>query len=259
MKKLFNRPVPWLVSAAALAVAGILAYVTGGRPMLFALMALWGLAACACVLALSCVMGEGRGRILRRLLAGAMAAGVLAFGGLEAVVLSGCRTDLSGEGTAIVVLGANLWGEEPSPVLRCRLLAALDCWHQNESLPIVVTGGQADDEVMSEAACMAGWLMKNGVPEASILLEEQASNTLENMRFSISILQAHGIPAETLIVVSNGPHLSRVRMLAKRCGAKADCVSARTPGALSYQAYFACREGAALVKSWLFDREVPHA
>lgn len=251
--------VGWWIAAGGLFAAGIAVRAIGGRGMLFALMVLWGLAVCAGVIAISCQVGEGIGRRIRLSLCAMVALGVLAFAGLEAVVLTGSRTTVSGEPDAMVILGANLWGEEPSPMLKSRLNAALDYLEDHPDMTVVVTGGMADDEVMSEAACMADYLTDRGVDENQILLEEQAGNTLQNLSFSIDLLHEAGYGAGHLLVVSNGAHLARVRMLAQRCGVQADCIAAETPGAVTYQIYFTCREGAALVKSWLFDREVPHA
>ena len=45
---------------------------------------------------------------------------------LEALVVWGGVTRLKGEPDVVVVLGAKLWGEQPSPALRNRLDAALD-------------------------------------------------------------------------------------------------------------------------------------
>lgn len=249
----------WLAAAGVLFAAGIAVRVMGGRGMLFGLMVLWGLAVCAGVIALSCQAGGRTGRRIRQGLCAVIALGVLAFAGLEAVVLTGSKTTISGEPDAMVILGANLWGEEPSPMLQSRLDAALDYLEDHPDLTVVVTGGMDDGEVMSEAACMAHYLETHGVDKGQIVLEEQAANTLQNLSFSVDVLRRAGYDADRLLVVSNGAHLARVRMLAQRCGVQADCIAAETPGAAAYQIYFHCREGAALVKSWLFDREVPHA
>ncbi len=259
MKKRFVfRAAGWLALSGGLFAAGIGVEALGGRGMLFGLLVLWGLAVCAAVLALSCRVGERCARRIRRGLCIVLGLGLLAFAGLEGVVLAGSRTTITGEPDALVILGANLSGEEPSPVLQSRLDAALDYLEDHPDTLVVVTGGMDDGEVMSEAACMANYLEAHGVDSGQILLEEQAANTLQNLAFSIDVLQKAGYDADRLLVVSNGAHLARVRMLAARCGVQADCIAAETPGSLAYQIYFSCREGAALVKSWLFDRRVAH-
>ena len=246
----------WALIALLLFLAGGVARLLGGRPMLFALLVLWGLGFCALVMALSTLAGQKIRRRIRQVLIGVLCLGVALVGALEAVVLMGCHSDNTGTADAMVILGANLWGEAPSPVLKARLDTALDYLEHHEDMIVVVSGGKGDDEVMTEASCMAQYLQAHGVDPAQILLEEEATNTLQNLSYSMALLSAQGIPAQRFLVVSNGPHLTRVRMLARRCGVKADGLSAPTPGGWAYQLYFHCREGAALVKSWLFDREV---
>ncbi len=247
------------VSAPVLVLLGLVAWLMGGRPMLFVLLVCWGLAACAALAAISWRMGERRGKCLRRCLAALLCAGIAAFGALEGVVLMGAHTVIDHEPQAMVILGAKLWDAEPSPVLQARLDTALDYLEAHPDLTVVVSGGQADGEVMSEAACMADYLAERGVPKTQILLEEQARNTLQNISFSKDVLETAGLQADRLLVVSNGAHLARARMLGRRCGAEVSVLAAPTPGPLVYRIYFNCREAAALAKSWLFDREVPHA
>ena len=98
--------------------------------------------------------------------------------------------------------------------------------HQQESfrngdivgITIVTSGGQGSNEPTSEARCMADYLMEGGVPEDQILLEDQSHNTKENFLYSKELLADEGIDVgETdVLVVSNGFHLTRARMLAER-------------------------------------------
>lgn len=246
----------WGLTAVLLFLGGGVVRLLGGRPMLFALLVLWGLGFCALVMALSTLARPKIRRRIRQVLMGVLCLGVALFGALEAVVFLGSRSDVTGKGDAMVILGANLWGEAPSPVLQARLDTALDYLKEHSDMIVVVSGGMADDEVMTEASCMAQYLQAQGVDPSRILLEERAQNTLQNLSYSIALLKAQGITPRRLVVVSNGPHLARVRLLARRCGVQAEGLSAPTPGGWAYQLYFNGREGAALVKSWLFDREV---
>ena len=66
---------------------------------------------------------------------------------------------------------------------------------------------------------MADYLMERGVEEDQLLLEEQSHNTDQNLRYSRELLEAEGCDlSQGVVVVSNGFHLTRARMLAERAG-----------------------------------------
>jgi uncharacterized SAM-binding protein YcdF (DUF218 family) len=94
--------------------------------------------------------------------------------------------------------------------LLVRLRAALDYLADKPDIPIVVTGSQGPGEEISEARCMADWLTEQGVAPERIILEEQAKNTEENIRYSLELLARHGIDTTSNIaVVSADYHLCR--------------------------------------------------
>lgn len=101
---------------------------------------------------------------------------------------------------------------------------------------------------------MAFYLEAQGIPPEQIILEEQAANTMQNLQFSKRLLEEQGIPTDNLLVVSSAPHLARTRLLARRNGLTISTLSAPVPGGTAYKTYFQLREGAAIVKSFLFDR-----
>lgn len=66
---------------------------------------------------------------------------------------------------------------------------------------------------------MADYLMERGVEEDQLLLEERSHNTDQNLRYSRELLEAEGCDlSQGVVVVSNGFHLTRARMLAERAG-----------------------------------------
>ena len=123
---------------------------------------------------------------------------------------------------ALVVLGAGLYGDRVSATLALRLDAAYDFWQQHPSLPIVVTGGQGPDEWIPEAEAMADYLVRRGVPEEKILLENLSTSTYENLAnardliISASLNQgsASGSQKASVIVVTSGYHLYRAIRIA---------------------------------------------
>lgn len=149
-------------------------------------------------------------RIAKRVLAVLLVLGVLLFASLEAAVICWAETDNETPVAGVIVLGAGVNGTEPSLSLRVRLEAALRYIQDKPDIPIVVTGSQGPGEEISEARCMADWLIAHGVDEGRILVEDQADNTRENVAFSQAILYANGYdPLATYAVVSNDYHLFR--------------------------------------------------
>ena len=61
---------------------------------------------------------------------------------------------------------------------------------------------------------MADWLMDRGVAAERILLEDQADNTEENIKFSQAMLRNKGIDtAANIAVVTSDYHLCRAALL----------------------------------------------
>lgn len=133
---------------------------------------------------------------LRRVFLALLAAGFVFFAVLEIRVVSCARTD-DAPAAALIVFGAGVDGRAPSLTLRSRLEAALEYIRiqdqRRPDMPVVVTGAQGRGEEISEARCMADWLIARGVEPERIWLEEQATNTEENVRYSIHLLAERGV------------------------------------------------------------------
>lgn len=159
---------------------------------------------------------------------------------------------------ALVVLGAGLTGTRVTRILAERLLAAL-ALHASlrvgegggtqpgeaqpveaqpvppsggaQPVPVVVSGGQGSDEVTSEAAAMATFLVDHGLDPASILLEDRSTSTRENLVHSADLV-AERSPAGVagrLVVVTNGFHIHRTAALGRALGLDLVVVGCRTP------------------------------
>ena len=182
-------------------------------------------------------------------------AGVLAFAVLLGAVLAGAHDRIEGDPQVMIVLGCQVRDNGPSVLLQDRLDEALDYWTDHPDLTVVVSGGQGSNEPTTEARAMADYLMDAGVPEEQILLEDQSHNTMQNLSYSKQLLdQLEVDQSDGVIVVSNGFHLTRARMLAERAGFDpVSTLAAPSSHTLSrIQMYI--REPLALVKSFLLDR-----
>lgn len=183
--------------------------------------------------------------------------GVLSFCSLFAAVMYGSYNHITGDPQVMVILGCRVMpGGEPSMLLQDRLETALDYLEEDPDILVVVSGGQGSNEPVSEAACMAGWLEERGISEDRIFQEDQSSNTKENLIFSKDLLAREGIDVgETdVLVVSNGFHLTRARMLAERFGYGEVSTLAAPSSHIPSRIQMYIREPLALVKSFLLDR-----
>lgn len=182
-------------------------------------------------------------------------AGVLAFGVLLGLVLGGARDDVSGDPKTMVVLGCQLYDWGPSIMLRDRLDKALDYLADHPETTVVVSGGQGAEEPTSEAQGMAGYLADHGFPRENIILEDRSVNTFQNLSYTARLLEESGIGVEEgVVVVSNGFHLTRAKMLAGRVGFENVSVLAAPSSHTPTRLKMYVREPLALVKSFLFDR-----
>ena len=192
---------------------------------------------------------------LLALLAAVLAA-LLSFAVLLGVVLTGARDHIVGKPQVMVILGCKVESWGPSILLQDRLDKALDYLEDHPDLTIVVSGGQGNDEHQSEAQCMYDYLTDHGVDGGQILMEDQSHNTWENICFTQELLQAEGVDTSEMLVVSNGFHLARVRMLWDRAweGEYTLSTLAAPSSHIPSRLKMYIREPLALVKSYLFDR-----
>ncbi|MCL2527036.1 MAG: YdcF family protein [Defluviitaleaceae bacterium] len=152
----------------------------------------------------------------------------------------------------VIVLGGGIRFGEVRPTLQRRLDQALAYHQRNPHAMILVTGGSGYGEVISEAEAMARYLIRNGVPQGQILLEEEATSTYTNMSFSREILDAHFNTPPRAVVVTSDFHMFRSARFAQRLGIEATIYPASTPW-LGAPFYYV-REVAAVIKMWVIGR-----
>lgn len=132
------------------------------------------------------------------------------------------------EPEAIIVLGSGLIGDKVPPLLAQRLIKGKAIYDQFQGRPtIIVSGGQGADELTSEAAAMANYLIEHGVPKDSILLENRSRNTFENLTFSKTILEEQGL-GKSVLVVTNSFHALRAGVFMRRLKIPGRSVGSKT-------------------------------
>lgn len=193
---------------------------------------------------------------VRALLSLALAA-VLAFSTLLGFVLYGSYDHVEGTPDTMLILGCQVYPWGPSVLLQDRLDEALEYLKEHPDMTVVVSGGQGPDEHVSEASCMRDYLVAAGISSERILLEDQSHNTVQNITYSAQLMQEHELDLKQgVLIVSNGFHLTRARMLWDRVTGEGEHLStlAAPSSHLPSRLYMYIREPLALVKSFLFDR-----
>lgn len=133
----------------------------------------------------------------------------------------------SNENTTLVVLGCKVRDGRPSLMLQRRLDAAYKYLSEHESVSVVVSGGQGDDEAMSEAECMKGYLTAKGIAPGRIIMEDRSTTTKENLEFSKKLIEQNGLPQQVTLV-TDGYHQLRAQMLAEKIGIHPNNISGYT-------------------------------
>lgn len=140
---------------------------------------------------------------------------------------------------AMIILGAKVNGEEVSKTLKLRLDKAIEYYNQDNSINIIVSGGQGTDENITEALAMKRYLEVNGVNSNNIIEENKATTTLENIIYSKEILDDMDINGKVLIVTSDY-HLFRGRFIASILGIRNEGLCSMS--SLSGRLYYMIRE-----------------
>lgn len=175
---------------------------------------LW-LAASAALLAAGALCGRTLPKWLRYTWRGLWILGLTALLGLGCLVASGMFSQAPAGMDALVVLGARVDPDGPSPALRHRVEAVAAILPNHPDAVIIASGGQGADEPMSEARCIRDELVKRGVPVERILMEEKSTATAENLAFSRELLPKDDARVG---IVTNNYHVWRALRLARRVG-----------------------------------------
>ena len=176
--------------------------------------------------------------------------GILFYLGVVAMVVY--RTNnvpAAGEYDAIIVLGAQVKPDgEPSIQLQWRLDAAYKAWQERNCL-VVVCGAQGANEPATEASVMKAELVRQGVPEESILMDDKSFNTRQNINNAISLMEGRGV--DRVLIVTSDYHLPRSMALAEDAGLEASGVGSPTKQGLRFWGKNYGREGLAWIKYWM--------
>ena len=150
------------------------------------------------------------------LLLGAVGLVGIVYGTALALVWRAARTDQRRAAGAIVVLGAAQYNGRPSPVLRARLDHALALQQEGLAPLIVVTGGIGSGDRESEATVGRRYLLGLGVDDSAVVVVAKGKDTDETMAAVAEWVRDRGLT--DVLLVSDGFHLARLRVVARRHG-----------------------------------------
>ena len=88
----------------------------------------------------------------------------------------------------VIVLGARVRGTKISNSLKQRLDRAIEYSEEYPNTVLVLSGGKGPGEEISEARAMYEYLQYNGIPEDKLLIEDQSSDTVQNIEFSRTVI-----------------------------------------------------------------------
>ena len=129
----------------------------------------------------------------------------------------------------ILILGAGIFTEEVTPMLKDRLECALKLFNSNPNAQIIVSGGQGPDEPISEALAMQRYLIANGVPPHNIVMEDRSTSTYENVKFT-KLLLSKLLPRNAkMICVTSQFHILRALRFGQKFNLKFKGLGSRTP------------------------------
>lgn len=115
----------------------------------------------------------------------------------------------------IIVLGAGVWGENPSPMLEDRLLEGIKLYENNVAPKIIMTGDHGREEY-DEVNVMKKFAMDKGVPSGDIFMDHAGFSTYESLYRAKEIFEA-----DKVVIVTQEYHLYRALHIANKLGIEA--------------------------------------
>lgn len=116
----------------------------------------------------------------------------------------------STEYDCILVLGAGIRGNKPSPMLEERLLTSIDLYNSSISEKILVSGDDSKEDY-DEVSVMKNYLKENSIPSHDIFIDHYGISTYDSIYRAKKIYKA-----KKIVIVTQKYHLYRALYIAKR-------------------------------------------
>lgn len=115
----------------------------------------------------------------------------------------------------IIILGAGIWGDKPSPMLEDRLLEGIKLYQNGVSDKIIMSGDHARKEY-DEVNIMKNYAIEKGIPSENIFMDHAGFSTYESIYRAKDIFEA-----KKVVIVTQKYHLYRALYIANRLGLEA--------------------------------------
>lgn len=125
----------------------------------------------------------------------------------------------------IIVLGAAVKDNQPSPVFAERIQHAVALYQQGFANKLIFTGGIGQGKLYSESSVARQFAQGLGIPIAAIYIEENSHTTQQNLAEATKLMQQHAL--KTAILVSDPLHMKRAMWMTQ--DQKLAAVSSPTP------------------------------
>ncbi|MBW4555205.1 MAG: YdcF family protein [Trichormus sp. ATA11-4-KO1] len=126
---------------------------------------------------------------------------------------------------AAIVLGAAVWGEEPSPVFQERINHAITLYKNGNVSTIIFTGGVGESNEPAEATVGKLYAIAQQVQVGDILTETQSRTTHQNLKNALEVASTYKLTK--FLIVSDPLHMKRAVLMARDL--KMDAYPSPTP------------------------------
>lgn len=115
----------------------------------------------------------------------------------------------------IIVLGAGIWGDKPSPMLEDRLLEGIKLYEAGIAPKIIMSGDHGRKEY-DEVNIMKDFAIERGIPSEDIFMDHAGFATYDSIYRAKEIFEA-----KKIVIVTQDYHLHRALHIANSLGIEA--------------------------------------
>ncbi len=120
----------------------------------------------------------------------------------------------------IIILGAGVWGDRPSPILEDRLKKGISLYKEGIA-PKIIMSGDHSRENYDEVNIMKNYAIDEGISSKDIFMDHAGFSTYDSIYRARDIFEA-----KKIVIVSQRYHLYRALYIAKSLGLEALGVAA---------------------------------
>lgn len=115
----------------------------------------------------------------------------------------------------ILILGAGIWGDKPSPMLEDRLLQGIELYNNGVFSKIIMSGDHGRKEY-DEVNTMKNYAIEKGIPSENIFMDHAGFSSYESIYRAKEIFNC-----KKIIIVTQKYHLYRALYIANQLGIEA--------------------------------------